>query len=180
LKRHTYLGCFACVLSLATWSHAQAVPTASRAGAIQVGVGGTVINPDFAQSYIQAITFFGDFDFTQHLGVEAEIHYAVNTPSDASEDSYLAGIRYFGRHKRFTGYAKALFGVGRFGYQAGSFTNPSTGTYAEYAVGGGVEYKATHNINVRAFDIEAQKWPGFAAHGLSPLAYTIGVAYVFH
>jgi hypothetical protein len=180
LKRHTYIGCFACVLSLSTWSRAQAVPTASRAGAIQVGVGGTTINPDFAQKYIQGITFYGDFDLMQHIGIEAEMHYAINTPSDASEDSYMAGIRYFGRRKKFTGYAKALFGVGRFGYQSGSFTNPSTGTYAEYALGGGLEYKVTRSINIRAIDFEAQKWPGFPKNGLSPFAYTVGVAYVFH
>jgi hypothetical protein len=180
LKRHIYIGCFACVLSIATSSHAQAVPTASRTGAIQVGVGGTTINPDFAQKYIQGITFYGDFDLTHHLGVEAEIHYAINTPTDVSEDSYLAGIRYFERRKRFTGYGKVLFGVGRFGYQAGTFTNPSTGTYAEYAFGGGIEYKATRSINIRAFDFEAQKWPGFPTNGLSPFAYTVGVAYVFH
>jgi hypothetical protein len=47
-------------------------------------------------------------------------------------------------------------------------------------VGGGLDIQATRRINFRAFDFEAQMWPGFAAHGLSPLSGTIGVAYVFH
>jgi hypothetical protein len=182
LKRHTFISCFACVLvlGLATLSYGQAIPTASRVGSIQLGVGGFLANPDYAQTKIKGLTFYGDFDFTQHLSVEGEIHYSIITPSDVSEDTYVAGPRYVVRHKKFQGYAKALFGIGRFGLQVGSNANPSTGTYIEYVLGGGVEYQATRKINVRLFDFEMQKWPGFAPNGLTPFAGTIGVAYVFH
>jgi hypothetical protein len=179
LKRQSLIGCFACILSSATLCHAQAIPTASRAGQIQVGIGGFYSDPDFGQGKNKGLTFYADYNFAQHLGVEGEIHYAVITPSDVSEDSYVAGPRYMIRHKRFEVYAKALFGVGRFGFQEGSFANPSTGSYFEYVLGGGLEIHATRHINVRAFDFEAQKWPGFQNHGLSPLVGTIGVAYVF-
>jgi len=180
LKRHTLIGCFACVLSISTWSHAQAVPTASRLGSIALGVGGTIISPDFGQSKIEAITFFGDVNFAHSLGVEGVIHYSVNTPSDVSENSYIAGPRYILRHKRVEGYAKALVGVGHFGLQQGSFANPNTATYFEYALGGGVDIHVKPHFNIRAFDFEAQKWPGFATNGLSPLTYTFGASYVFH
>jgi opacity protein-like surface antigen len=180
LKRHLFLGCFACVLGISSMSHAQAIPTASRiGGSIQVGVGGFLANPDFGQTNIKGLTFYADFDLGQHLGVEGVIHYSVLTPSDVSENSYLAGPRYIVRHKKFEGYAKALFGAGHFGLQEGSFANPNTSTYFEYALGGGLEYRATHHINVRVIDFEAQKWPDFATHGLSPYVGTIGVAYVF-
>ena len=180
MKRHTLIGCFACVLSISTWSHAQAVPTASRLGSIALGVGGTIISPDFGQSKIEAITFFGDVNFAHSLGVEGVIHYSVNTPSDVSENSYIAGPRYILRHKRVEGYAKALVGVGHFGLQQGSFANPNTATYFEYALGGGVDIHVKPHFNIRAFDFEAQKWPGFATNGLSPLTYTFGASYVFH
>lgn len=181
MKRHKFLGCFACVLGLATTlSHGQAIPTASKIGSIQVGVGGYLANPDYAQTKIKGLTFYGDYDFTQHLSAEAEIHYSVITPSDISEDSYVAGPRYVVRHKKVDAYAKALFGVGRFGFQVGSYSNPSTGSYFEYALGGGVEYSPTRKINVRLFDFEVQKWPGFPTNGLTPFVGTIGVAYVFH
>jgi len=179
LKRHTVIGCFICVLSLATWAHAQAVPTASRAGSLQVGAGGMFASPDYGQLYVQGITFYGDFDFTRHLGVEGDIHYNVNTPQDVSENSYLLGPRYTWHYKRFGAYGKALFGAGRFGFQQGSFAVPSTGTYFVYAFGGGVEYKVTDHINIRGFDAEFQSWPGFPPNGLSPIVYTVGVAYVF-
>jgi opacity protein-like surface antigen len=180
LKRHTIIGCFACVLSLTALSHAQAVPTASRGGSIQLGVGGMVLSPDYAQKYVKGLTFYGDFDFTHNIGVEGEIHYSVLTPTDLSENSYLIGPRYTLSHKRLAVYGKVLFGLGRFGTQGGSFGVSATSSYADYAFGGGVEYKVTHNINIRAFDIELQKWPGFPPNGLSPIVYTFGAAYVLH
>jgi hypothetical protein len=180
LKRHTLIGCFACVLSLSTWVHAQATPTASRISSIAVGVGGTIINPDFAQSNIGAITFWGDYNLPYNLGIEGEIHYSVNTPSDVSENSYIIGPRYILRHKRIEGYAKVLFGVGHFGLQQGSFANPNTATYFEYALGGGIDVHVSRHINIRAIDFEAQKWPGFHPNTLSPWGGTIGVSYVCH
>jgi hypothetical protein len=165
---------------MTTMSRGQALPTASRIGSIQVGVGGTLTNPDFGQSKIEQITFFGDYSFAHNLGAEGVIHYSVNTPSDVSENSYMVGPRYILRHKRFEPYAKVLFGIGHFGLQSGNNANPNTATYFEYAVGAGLDIHATHHINVRAIDFEVQKWPGFATHGLSPLSGTIGVAYVFH
>ena len=180
MKRHTLIGCFACVLGMTTLSHAQAVPAASRLGSIAVGVGGTILNPDYGQKNIEAITFFGDVNFAKRFGVEGVIHYSVNTPTDISENSYLVGPRYILRHKRVEGYAKALVGVGHFGLQQGSFANPDTATYFEYALGGGVDVRVKRHFNIRAFDFEAQKWPGFGTNGLSPLSFTFGASYVFH
>jgi hypothetical protein len=180
LKRHTLIGCFASVLSLATWMHGQAIPTASRGGSIQLGVGGMVTIPDYAQQKLKGVTFYTDFDFTHHIGVEGEIHYAAITPQDISENTYMIGPRYTVRHKRFSGYGKALFGLGRFGFQTGNYSSASTGNYGIYAFGAGLEILVPHNINIRAFDAEFQKWPNFAPHGLSPYTFTIGAAYVFH
>jgi opacity protein-like surface antigen len=180
LKRHTLIGCIACVLSVSTWSHTQAVPTASRFGSIQAGAGVMFTKPDYATVYLKGITFYADYDFFGRLGAEAEIHYSAITPQDISENTYLFGPRYTWRHKRLGAYGKALFGVGRFGFQQGNYANPSSGTYFAYGLGGGVEYKVAHNINIRAFDAEFQSWPGFPPHGLSPITYTVGVAYVFH
>jgi hypothetical protein len=181
LKRHHFIGCFVCVLSIATLSHAQAVPTASRLGGrVALGVGGTLINPDFAQTKIKAVTFFADVDLVYSLGLEGEIHYSVITPSDISENSYLVGPRYVVRKKRVEIYAKGLLGVGHFGLQAGSNANPATATYFEYALGGGIDIRASRHFNIRAIDFEAQKWPSFPTNGLSPYSGTIGVSYVFH
>lgn len=179
MKRHNLVGCLACVLGLATISFGQAIPTASRVGQIQAGIGGFVLNPDFGQSDIQGLTFYADFDFAQRLGAEGEIHYSLRTPSNVSENTYFAGPRYIVRHKKLDGYAKALFGVGHFNLQQGNIINANTGTYFAYALGAGAELQASRHIHVRLIDFEAQKWPGFATSGLSPYLFTAGVAWVF-
>ncbi len=179
MKRHIFIVCVACVIGLTTWSHGQAIPTASRLGSIQFGVAGTVTSPDFGQSKIEQVTFYGDINLQHNIGVEGVIHYSVNTPDDVSENSYLIGPRYIVRHNRIEGYAKVLFGAGHFGLQSGSYADPNTATYFEYVLGGGLDIRATRHINIRAFDFEFQKWPTFGANGLTPLSSTIGVAYVF-
>jgi hypothetical protein len=54
-----------------------------------------------------------------------------------------------------------------------------TNTYKIYSLGGGVDYRATPHINIRAVDFEYQGWPGFRENGLSPYVFTFGAAYSF-
>lgn len=180
MKLHTLIGCFACVLGLTTWSHAQATPTASRTGSLQVGGGFTYARPDFSVP-IKGLTIYGDYDFLRHFGIEGDVHLInLITPADISEDTYLVGPRYRFHYHRFTPYAKALFGVGRFGYQYPSqWGRAATYTYGVYSLGGGVDFRATRHVNIRPFDIEFQKWPGFPQNGLSPIVMTFGAAYTF-
>jgi hypothetical protein len=179
LKRHTLIGCFACVFGLTSWSHTQAIPTASRAGTIQIGVGGTFASPDYTQKYLKGLSIYGDFDFAHHIGVEGDIHFAsIIAPEDIGENTYLLGPRFTFRHGRFDAYGKGLLGIGQFQFQQGTYGNGSSSTYGVYALGGGLDIRATHHINVRAIDFEYQKWPHFYPNGLTPYVTTIGVAYV--
>ena len=180
MKRHTYIGWFACLFGLSIFAHAQAVPTATRGGALQVGIGGTYAKPVYGNVGIKGPTVYGTFDFTQHIGIEGDIHYAsVFTPTDIGENSYLLGPRVVFHKKRFNPYAKVLFGIGSFNTQFD--TSPHTTNYFKmYAFGAGVDVRAGHHINVRAFDFEYQKWPSFYPHGLSPVVMTIGAAYRFN
>jgi hypothetical protein len=174
---HTFTCCVACVFSLATWSHAQAVPTASSTSEIQIGAAGTFINSDYSKNQ-KGFSVYGNFDFFHNVGIEGDIHFALITPADISENSYLLGPRYGWHYKRFHPYAKALFGIGRFGLQQGYHPSASTSTYGQFALGGGLDFQASRHINVRAFDVEFQKWPNFPPNGLSPIVYNFGVAYV--
>jgi hypothetical protein len=162
-------------------SHAQAGPTASRSASLQIGGAVTYARPDYAQKGIGGLSIYGDYDFTRHLGVEGDMHFVdIMTPSDISENTYLLGPRYRFHYNRFTPYAKALFGLGRFGYQAGTYgPKTSTYTYGVMSFGGGVDLRATKHLNVRAFDFEYQTWPGYRNSGLSPIVMSVGVAYSF-
>jgi opacity protein-like surface antigen len=159
-------------------AHAQAKPAAERAGTLQVGVGGTIVAPDYSGAKDKGPTFYATYDFTGRLGIEGDIHLtSMITPASIGEDTFLIGPRYVINHKRFSPYIKALFGIGQLSLEFP--TSPHTKTsYFAYALGAGLDFKATRSINVRAFDFEYQEWS--YEHGLNPLAATIGVAYAFH
>ncbi len=159
--------------------YSQAVPTSSRASSIQLGIGWSFASPDFGHRKIQGLSIFGDYNLTRHWSVEGDIHLdRIITPTDISLDSYLIGPRYVLYLNRLQPYAKFLGGVGRFGTDYDRRPN-GTYTYGVFAAGGGIDVRATRNLNIRAFDFEYQKWPGFRDGGLSPMVYTFGVAYRF-
>lgn len=177
MKPHPLILGFLCLLGLGSQLHAQAIPTASRGGVLQAGGGITYANPDYGRDNISGATGWVDFDFTRHIGVEATVHFvSVITPSDIGENSYLVGPRFvLFRRERFNVYAKGLVGLGSFIYQ---YPNRAyvTDNYTMYALGAGVDVRATRRITVRPIDVEFQKWPGYG-NGLSPLLATVGVSY---
>ncbi len=150
-------------------------------GTIQVGLGATFVSPDYTTETAKGVAAYADFDFAHNFGVEGELHFAsLSTPNDIGENTYLIGPRYTYHRKRVGIYGKVLFGIGQFQFQKGSYGNGSSSTYGMYAFGGGLEYRATRRINVRAIDFEYQSWPNFPPSGLTPTAITVGAAYVFH
>jgi len=178
LKNLMTVGSIAGVLALTSFAGAQALPTATGHGGLQVGVGWSYVEPDYGQKSIQGVTAYGDFDFLPHLGVEAEYHYiALITPTDLGENSIFVGPRYILPRGRFNLYAKALFGVGTIDIQE-TQDNPQggAGNYFAYGIGGGIDYRITDRIVARA-DFEYQHW-GYQT-GLTPAAITIGAAYRF-
>ncbi|HZY71791.1 MAG TPA: outer membrane beta-barrel protein [Edaphobacter sp.] len=186
MKPLYWAGLLVSLLGLPVASHAQAVPMASRTGQIQVGAGFSFAKPDYSTTYIKGFTLYGSADFWRRLGVEADMHYiSILTPKDIGENTFLIGPKFSViREGRLNAYVKALGGVGRFVYQPGYNKDPHTDTFGVYSLGGGIEYRASQHLNIRAIDIEAQRWPnygtpGFPAHGLSPFVTTFGAAYTF-
>ena len=113
-------------------------------------------------------------------GLEGVIHYSVNTPSDVSENSYMLGPRYIVRHKRIEGMAKCSSVWVTLDYRTAAILIRARRHTLNMQSAVGLDVHATPHINIRAIDFEAQKWPGFAANGLSPYALTFGASYVFH
>lgn len=186
MKRHHLVGLFIFLFGCSLASHAQAVPMATRLGSVQVGAGFSFAIPDYGGTYIKGYTIYGDADLWRRVGVEADVHQVnVLTPTDIGEDTYLVGPRFtLLRRDRVRAYAKVLGGIGRFEYQSGVHPHPFTDTFGVFSVGGGIDFRASRHINIRAIDIEAQKWPsygtpGFPAHGLTPFVTTFGAAYAF-
>jgi opacity protein-like surface antigen len=80
-------------------------------------------------------------------------------------------------------YGKALFGVGYLNFPL----NVAYGTYFDIALGGGLDYRLTRRIYLRA-EYEYQIWPGFVglpnpqlspnhANSLTPNGFALGASY---
>ena len=158
---------------------AQALPSATRGGIVQVGGGITSANPDYTQKRISGVTAYATFDFGRHIGVEGDIHYvSILTPFDFGENTYEVGPRYVLRFQHLEPYAKVLFGIGSGQFQQGVYDgNVHTSKYFEYGAGAGVDLRISHNLNIRLIDVELQKWPSFPPNSLTPSLITAGVAY---
>jgi opacity protein-like surface antigen len=180
LKNLRVLGSLVFVLSFCSVARAQAIPTASSRGALQVGGGWSFAKPDYGQKNIQGISGFADWDFGRHWGVEADAHYiALITPTDLAENSYMVGPRFIYPHGRFKLYGKGLFGVGDLVIQEQQDNlGRSSQTNFAYAIGGGLDINATKHIAIRAIDFEYQHWNYLT--GLTPTVFTVGAAYRFH
>ena len=194
--------------ALSPSAQAQAKYTATRILDLQVG--GLFVSdfPDYTRHKFYGYGMWGDFDITNHLGIEAEYHEAADTtqgqyqaigqPNSTvvqHQRSYEGGLRYF-RHYglRYAPYAKVLFGVGSEEYPPfppPAPQNVSAGTYGYHfvAYGTGVDIAVTELVNAR-MDFEAQEW--FAAtnspspnnigglpRGLTPFLYSGGFSWRF-
>ena len=185
MKRLKLIGCFACILGLTNWSHAQARAAAERLGIAQFGGGLSVAGSNCPSTVIEGITdgctsstiisglsVYGSFDFSRHFGVIGDIHkLSLSRPG---EDSYLFGPRYVFHYHRYNPYLKFQGGLSRF-----QTTRNTSYTYKIYAFGGGVDFHFREHINIRAIDLEYQNWPQFPSGGLSPFVGTVGIAYAF-
>jgi opacity protein-like surface antigen len=154
---------------------AQALPTVSRAGDLQIGVGYASAKPDYVQQTFQGLTLYADFDVRPHFGVEAEFHQAGSTTGNQMfERTYEIGGRYLRTYGALIPYVKAMIGRGDFNYPYGL----AELSYNMFAGGAGADVKLGPWLRVRG-EYEYQSWRSFPNGGLAPRIVTIGVAYHF-
>jgi opacity protein-like surface antigen len=167
---------------------AQALPTASANGELQIGAMFNLGNSDYRPQKFKGYGFYATFDFRQHIGIEGEFHQ-LNDPNATDgvyERTYEIGPRYVLHHGRYNPYIKGMFGRGVFNYPLlpvtpGSSTLEQTANLAYNigAIGAGVDYRVVPGMNVRG-EYEYQRWLSFPPNGLSPWILSIGAAYRFH
>jgi len=169
----------ASLLVLVPSMRAQAVYTAERTSRIQAGGGLLYLNNDFTPGSVYGGSFWGDFDFSRHIGLEIEGHLgSLITPDDVTETSYLVGPRISYRRRRLNLYGKIMVGRGTISTVHPTLPNTSSTYNIIPAYGGGLDYQFSRKLNFRVVDFEVQKWPDFEPHTLSPLAISIGLMYV--
>ncbi len=152
------------------------MPTATRAGDLQVGVGYSSANSDYIPARVQGFALYSSFDFLNHFGVEVDFHQLNQSGGDLYERTYEAGGRYIRHWGRATPYIKGLFGRGVLNYP----NNYANLAYNMAVGGGGMDIGVHKRFNIR-LDAEYQTWFSGAGipNGLTPLVLTGGVAYHF-
>jgi len=168
-------------LALPLHAPAQARYTATRAGDLQIGAGYSSANSnyEYVNNRIAGFSFYTDFDFKEHFGIEASFHQLNDPNSPVYERSYAIGLRYLRHYNAgkigINPYIKLLPGRGTLNFPA--YANL---TYNMLAAGGGADVAITPHINLRA-EYEYQDW--FSAPGpgltINPSMFTLGVAFHF-
>lgn len=160
--------------------YGQALPTAVSQATLQAGGGVSLAKPDYTDKSIKGFTVFGNLDFHMGLGLDLEYHDVnILTPNDLGETSLMGGLRYGHHFHKLYPYGKLVAGIATIHFQQGYFAANSSSTYGAYGFGGGLEYRMTDHLILRAIDVEYQKWHNFPPSGLSPVVATVGVAYRF-
>jgi hypothetical protein len=197
LKRLRILPILGALTFFPSLAHGQASPTASRSADLQIGAGYTYAHSDYVPNNIGGFAFYADYDLVGLFGVEANFHRIRDPNPDPlvpsnhfSETTYEIGGRYVQHYYkgRLAPYGKVLYGRGVANFPA--HQRLVNGTFQTYindigynliSFGGGLDYRLTKCINIRA-DFEYQHW--FASdqelpNGLAPKLFTFGAAYHF-
>lgn len=165
-------------------AQAQVVPSATaRQFSITAGALGSAFQPDYNDAnctetscvgsnpdYLFGVGAYVDLRFTRWIQVEAESRWLrFNSNLSFNESNYLGGFRVpVRRFGRATPYAKVLEGLGRASFLNGGASN--------LTFGGGVDYRLTKKISIRAADFEYQRWRT-TPKTLTPYGFSVGVGY---
>jgi opacity protein-like surface antigen len=161
-------------------AQAQVVPSATaRQFSITAGALGSAFQPDYTANYgvgsnpdyLFGVGAYVDLRFTRWIQIEGEGRWSRFNPNlGFNESNYLGGFRVpVRRFGRFTPYGKVLYGLGTASFLTGS------GLASNLTLGGGVDYRLTRKISIRAADFEYQRWR--TKPTLAPYGFSVGIGY---
>src|ERR1039458_1392877 len=154
-------------------SRAQVVAPGDQGGArLSVGAMGSGYALQYGQRKMAGIAGFVDLDTKRRFGIEAEgCWLEYHQTANVHAETYSIGGRYHFDVGRFQPYAKGLVGFGDFNFPY----NYAYGRYLVVTAGGGLDFRLTHRIYVRAVDVEYQDWPNFTFGNMNSLGVNAGL-----
>jgi opacity protein-like surface antigen len=160
---------------------AQASPAIRIPPSLTAGGYYSNFTPDYTPNRLGGMGIFVDLNLFLHgkLGAEGEARWLrFNQLQGSYQDNYLAGPRYSRRYGKFVPYVKFMMGAGEFEFP----NNQGHGGYFAYAPGGGLDYRLTRHLTIRAIDYEYQRWPsapggGLPTNGMTPNGFSFGLGY---
>jgi hypothetical protein len=177
---------FCVVSSFAIVSARGQVVPAATAGSFHLSAGGlgSLAQPDYngiaittSPNRIYGPGAYVDIHFSRWIQIEGEgrwlrFNKLINRylPNGNGETTYLIGPRIpIVTFHRVTPYGKFLVGLGS--------ANFIDGNAFVLAYGGGVDYRLTHRLTLRAVDFEYQQWRINSSTTLWPYGGSVGVSY---
>ena len=183
MKRSTLALLFIAFFFAVVSARAQVVPSAtSHTLSISAGALGSMSQPDYAgegiaqtsPNRLYGLGTYVDVHFSRWVQVEAEGHwmrfnqYSNDGSAPNGESTYLIGPRIpIVTFHRITPYGKFLVGLGSGGFL--------TGNTFVLDYGGGVDYRLTRRLTLRAIDFEYQQWR--VNPTLYPYGGSVGISY---
>ncbi len=159
--------------------YGQAAPAVRVVPSMTAGGYYSNFRPDYTPGRLGGIGVFVDWNLFGKLGAEGEARWLrFNQQLGSYEDNYLVGPRYSRHYGKFIPYAKFMLGAGELQFPSGQ----GHGGYFAMAPGGGLDYRFSRHITIRAIDYEYQFWPkapggGLPTNGLTPNGFSFGVGY---
>ena len=163
-----------CLVAAVPLCHGQAAESADAGRAmVWAGVGASGYTVQYGSRNLLGVTAWVDADTIRHIGLEGEGRWLDwHQQANVHAETYLGGVRYHFNVGRTQPYVKGLAGIGFFTFPY----NFANGRYFVAAPGGGVDYRLTKRLGVRA-DFEYQYWPQFTFGAMSSAGATIGLRY---
>jgi hypothetical protein len=152
---------------------AQVIPEGDEGG-LKIWAGGTASGYDlqYGERKMLGIAAFADVSTNRRFGVEGEARWLVfNQTANVKTTTYMIGPTYHRDFGRFQPYVKGLVGFGDFNFPY----NLAHGSYLVIAPGGGVDYRISRRIRIRAADFEYQIWPEFTYGSMSSYGISTGL-----
>ena len=139
---------------------------------VSVGGMGSGYSLQYGQRKMLGITAFVDADTKRRFGIEAEGRWLeFHQTANVHAETYSIGGRYHFDVGRFEPYAKGLVGFGDFNFPY----NYAYGRYVVVTAGGGLDFRWTRRVTVRAVDFEYQDWPNFTFGNMNSLGVNAGL-----
>lgn len=142
---------------------------------VSAGILGTYLHTNYGDRKLLGVGIFVDADLNRHYSLEGEGSWMRwHQRDNVHIDTYLAGPRYqFSYIHRFQPYAKFLIGDGEFNFPY----NYGHGSYFVMSPGGGIDYRLTPRVSLRAVNFEYQIWPGFTFGTLDNYSVSTGIRF---
>jgi hypothetical protein len=163
-------------LSVAGLARGQVVP-AGDAGKLMISAGGTGSGNylQYGERKMLGISGFVDIDSRRPFGVELEGRWLEwNQTANVHAETYSLGPRYHRNFGKLNPYGKVMVGFGDFSFPYGL----ATGRYLMVTGGGGLDYRLSSRIYLRAADVEYQYWPQFTYGAMTSVGVSSGIRVV--